>query len=204
MGKAKKILLNGIFNENPTFRLVLGMCPTLAVTTAAVNGVGMGLAATFVLICSNFVVALLKDFIPSKVRIPAYVVIIATFVSIVEMVMKAFIPSLYEALGIFIPLIVVNCIILARAEAFASKNTPVESILDGLGIGLGFTLALTLVASIRELIGNGTLFGLTIMGAGYEPELIMILAPGGFITLGLILALINKITAKLEQRKERV
>ena len=180
------------------------MCPTLAVTTAAVNGVGMGLAATFVLICSNFVVALLKDFIPSKVRIPAYVVIIATFVSIVEMVMKAFIPSLYEALGIFIPLIVVNCIILARAEAFASKNTPVDSILDGLGIGLGFTLALTLVASIRELIGNGTLFGLTIMGAGYEPELIMILAPGGFITLGLVLALINKITAKLEQRKERV
>jgi len=188
--------VNGILNENPTFRLVLGMCPTLAISTAAINGIGMGLAATFVLVGSNLVVSLLKDFVPSKVRIPAFVVIIATFVTMVQMFMKAFAPDLDRALGIFIPLIVVNCIILARAEAFAFKNGPIASVMDGLGMGLGFTLALTLLGTIRELLGNGSIFGFPIMGAGYEPALIMVLAPGGFLTLGLVLAFINKLSMK--------
>jgi len=186
--------MNGIIKENPTFRLVLGMCPTLALSTAAVNGIGMGLATTFVLVGSNVFVSLLKNFIPDRVRIPAFVIIIASFVTIVELVMKAYVPSLYEALGIYIPLIVVNCIILARAEAFASKNGVVASAVDGLGMGLGFTLALTLLAAIRELIGNGSIFGMQLMGAGYQPALIFILAPGGFFTLGLILALMNSLT----------
>jgi len=186
--------MNGIIKENPTFRLVLGMCPTLALSTAAVNGIGMGLATTFVLVGSNVFVSLLKNFIPDRVRIPAFVIIIASFVTIVELVMKAYVPSLYEALGIYIPLIVVNCIILARAEAFASKNGVVASAVDGLGMGLGFTLALTLLAAIRELIGNGSIFGMQLMGAGYQPVLIFILAPGGFFTLGLILALMNSLT----------
>ncbi len=194
--KLSRVFVNGILNENPTFRLVLGMCPTLAVSTAAINGIGMGLAATFVLVGSNLVVSLLKDFVPSKVRIPAFVVIIATFVTMVQMFMKAFAPDLDRALGIFIPLIVVNCIILARAEAFAFKNSPVASMMDGLGMGLGFTLSLTLLGSIRELLGNGSIFGFPVMGAGYEPALIMVLAPGGFLTLGLVLALINKLSMK--------
>ncbi|MBC8537809.1 electron transport complex subunit E [Christensenellaceae bacterium NSJ-63] len=193
---AGKIIKNGIIDENPTFRLVLGMCPTLAVTTAVSNALGMGAAATFVLICSNMVIALLRNFIPAKVRIPAYVVIIAAFVTIVQLLMKAFLPALDSALGIFIPLIVVNCIILGRAEAFASKNQVVPSILDGLGMGIGFTLALTLIATIREILGNGTFLGISLFGPGYPPALIMILAPGGFITLGLLLGLINKIMKK--------
>ena len=175
---AGKIIKNGIIDENPTFRLVLGMCPTLAVTTAVSNALGMGAAATFVLICSNMVIALLRNFIPAKVRIPAYVVIIAAFVTIVQLLMKAFLPALDSALGIFIPLIVVNCIILGRAEAFASKNQVVPSILDGLGMGIGFTLALTLIATIREILGNGTFLGISLFGPGYPPALIMILAPG--------------------------
>ncbi|MGI5850646.1 MAG: electron transport complex subunit RsxE [Caldicoprobacterales bacterium] len=194
--KASKAIINGIITENPTFRLLLGMCPTLAVTTAAINGIGMGLATAFVLIASNLVISLLKDFIPSQVRIPAYIVVAATFVTMTGMLMEAFVPALYESLGIFIPLIVVNCIILGRAEAFASKNSPLVAIADGIGMGLGFTLALTLLGIIREIFGAGTLFGLQIMPQAYNPAVIMILPPGAFLTLGLLLGLLNKLTAK--------
>ncbi len=194
--KPLAILKNGILDENPTLRLVLGMCPTLAVTTAASNGIGMGLAATFVLIGSNVLVSALRKFIPDKVRIPAFVVIIAMFVTIVQMVMKAYVPALDKSLGLFIPLIVVNCIILARAEAFASKNTVSASFFDGLGMGLGFTGALLVMATIREILGNGTFFGLSLFGENFQPMLIMVAAPGGFITLGLLLGLLNKLTMK--------
>jgi electron transport complex protein RnfE len=170
------------------------MCPTLAVTTAAINGIGMGLAATFVLVGSNLVVSLMKNLIPDKIRIPAFIVIIATFVTVVQLVMEATLPALYEALGIFIPLIVVNCIILSRAEVFASKNRPLASAIDGLGMGLGFTIALTILASFREILGNGTLFGMSIMGGGFEPALIFIMAPGGFVMLGFILAFLNSMS----------
>ena len=203
MNKVLKVLKNGLLDENPTFRLVLGMCPTLAVTTAAVNGIGMGAATTFVLICSNVLISLLKNFIPDKVRIPAFVVIIATFVTVTQQVMQAYLPDLYSALGLYIPLIVVNCIILGRAEAFASKNNPAMSFFDGLGMGLGFTAALTLIGAIRELLGVGTIFGLQIMPGGYNPAIIMILAPGGFMTLGLVLALINKLTQMFQRWKAR-
>ena len=189
------VFINGVLNENPTFRLVLGTCPTLAVTTSAINGIGMGLAATFVLVCSNIVVSCVRKLIPDKARIPAFIVIIATFVTIVQMVMQAFLPSLYDALGLFIPLIVVNCIILARAEAFASKNGPLISAVDGLGMGLGFTCSITLIGIIRELIGNGSVFGISLLGASYQPMLLFVLAPGGFITYGLVLGIINAITA---------
>lgn len=202
MKKLFNILKNGILNENPTFRLVLGMCPTLAVTTSAINGLGMGAAAAFVLICSNTVISLLRKFIPDKVRIPAFIVVICTFVTIVQLLMQAFLPSLYESLGMFIPLIVVNCIILARAEAFASKNPVLDSAVDGLGMGIGFTLALTLIGCIRELIGAGTVFGAALMPSGYEPMQLFVLAPGGFITLGLVLAAINAITNKIAQRNQ--
>lgn len=195
------VFVNGILNENPTFRLVLGTCPTIAVTTAAINGVGMGLAATFVLIGSNVVISLLRKFIPDKVRIPCFIVVICTFVTMIQMLMQAFLPSLYESLGIFIPLIVVNCIILARAEAFASKNSVVASAVDGAGMGLGFTMALTLIGSIRELIGNGTLFDLQILPTGYQPMLLLVLAPGGFIVFGLILGIVNAITAKIDANR---
>ena len=195
------IFMNGLLNENPTFRLVLGTCPTLAVTTSAINGIGMGLAATFVLVCSNVVVSLVRKLIPDKARIPSFIVIIATFVTIVQMMMQAFLPSLYEALGIFIPLIVVNCIILARAEAFASKNGPLHSAVDGLGMGLGFTCAITLIGIVRELIGNGSVFGINILGASYEPMLLFVLAPGGFITYGLLLGIINALTARHAAKK---
>jgi electron transport complex protein RnfE len=194
MANLRKTFLNGIIDENPIFRLMLGMCPTLAVTTAAINGIGMGLAATFVLVGSNLVVSLLKNLIPEKIRIPAFIVIIATFVTVVQLVMEAKFPELYEALGIFIPLIVVNCIILSRAEMFASKNRPLASVIDGLGMGLGFTIALTVLASFREILGNGTLFGMNIMGATFEPALIFIMAPGGFIMLGFILAFLNSLS----------
>jgi len=194
--KAKDVLLNGIIKENPTFRLVLGMCPTLAVTTAAMNGLAMGLAVVFVLTLSNLVISLLRNFIPDKIRIPSFVVVIAAFVTIVGMLMEAFVPALYKALGLFIPLIVVNCIILARAESFASKNNPYYSIIDGLGMGLGFTIALTILGSIREIIGAGSIFGIPLFGQGFEPAVIMILPPGAFITLGLLLGLLNKLDQK--------
>lgn len=187
---------NGLIDENPTFTQVLGMCPTLAVTTSAVNGLGMGLATTAVLILSNFVISLLRKVIPSKIRIPAYIVIIASFVTIVGMLLKAYVPALDAALGLFIPLIVVNCIILARAESFASKNGPIASIGDGIGMGLGFALALTILGSIRELLGNGSIFGFSLFGASFQPALIMILPPGAFLALGMILALINKMKSK--------
>lgn len=197
------VFVNGILNENPTFRLVLGTCPTIAVTTSAMNGLGMGLAATFVLIGSNVVISALRKVIPDKVRIPCFVLVICTFVTIVQMLLQAFVPSLYASLGLFIPLIVVNCIILARAEAFASKNGVVASAVDGLGMGLGFTLAMLLMGSIRELLGSGTIFGLTVFGASFEPMLLFVLAPGGFIAYGLLLGIINAISAKIAARKEK-
>ncbi|MBE5786462.1 MAG: electron transport complex subunit E [Clostridiales bacterium] len=198
-----KVLFNGIIPENPTFRLVLGTCPTLAVTTSAMNGLGMGAAATFVLICSNLVISLLRNFIPDKVRIPAFIVVICTFVTMVQLLMQAFVPSLYEALGIFIPLIVVNCIILARAEAFASKNGPAASAVDGLGMGVGFTLGLVILGAIRELIGNGSIFGANILGASYEPMLLIVLASGGFLTYGILLGVFNLIVKKMESKKNK-
>ena len=195
-----KVLFNGIIPETPTFRLVLGTCPTLAVTTSALNGLGMGAAATFVLVCSNIAISLLRKFIPDQVRIPAFIVVICTFVTMVQLLMQAFLPSLYESLGIFIPLIVVNCIILARAEAFASKNTPIASACDGLGMGIGFTLALTLIGTIRELIGSGSVFGFNVLGASYEPMLLIVLASGGFLTFGLLLGVFNLIVKKIEKK----
>ena len=197
------VFVNGILNENPTFRLVLGTCPTIAVTTSAMNGLGMGLAATFVLIGSNVVISALRKVIPDKVRIPCFVLVICTFVTIVQMLLQAFVPSLYASLGLFIPLIVVNCIILARAEAFASKNGVVASAVDGLGMGLGFTLAMLLMGSIRELIGSGTIFGAAVFGASFEPMLLFVLAPGGFIAYGLLLGVINAVSAKIAARKEK-
>ena len=197
-----RVFFNGIIPENPTFRLVLGTCPTLAVTTSALNGLGMGAAATFVLVCSNVAVSLLRKFIPDQVRIPAFIVIICTFVTMVQLLMQAFVPSLYDSLGLFIPLIVVNCIILARAEAFASKNPPLPSALDGLGMGVGFTLALTLMGAIRELIGNGSVFGMNVLGASYEPMLLIVLASGGFLTFGLLLGMFNLIVKKIETNRK--
>ena len=196
------IFLNGVITENPTFRLVLGTCPTLATTTSATNGLGMGLSVTFVLICSNIVISALRKFIPDKVRIPAFVVIICTFVTMLQLLLQAFVPSLYDALGIFIPLIVVNCVLLARAEAFASKNNPLASAFDGLGMGVGFTLALTVMGALREIIGSGSLFGLNIMGASYEPMLLIVMASGGFLTFGLLLGIFNLIVKKTENKKK--
>lgn len=190
-----KVFKNGLIKENPTFGQVLGMCPTLAVTTSAINGLAMGLATTAVLMCSNFAISVLRKCIPSKIRIPAFVVVIATFVSVVGMVLKAYLPDLDKQLGLFIPLIVVNCLILARAESFASKNGPVESIVDGLGMGLGFACALTTLGSVREIIGNGSIFNHVLLGASYKPALIMILPPGAFITLAFLLVAFKKLTA---------
>ncbi|MCC8171687.1 MAG: electron transport complex subunit E [Parabacteroides sp.] len=187
-----KILVNGIVRENPTFVLLLGMCPTLGTTSSALNGMSMGLATMFVLICSNVVISALKRWIPDQVRIPAFIVIIATFVTIVQMVMEAFVPDLYASLGLFIPLIVVNCIVLGRAEAFAAKNQVVASAFDGIGIGLGFTLALTLLGIMREGLGTGKFFGLTFMPEEFG-SLIFVLAPGAFIALGYLIALVNKL-----------
>ena len=184
-------LYNGIIKENPTFTQVIGMCPTLAVTTSVENAIGMGLATTAVLICSNAAISLVRKVIPSNIRIPAFVIIIASFVSIVELLLKAYLPSLYSSLGIFLPLIVVNCIILARAEAYAFKNTIISSALDGLGMGLGFTLSLTVLGTIRELLGTGKILNIAIMPVTYEPAIIMILAPGAFFTLGILMALLN-------------
>ena len=193
--KALNTVLNGILRENPVFALVLGMCPTLATTTSAINGMSMGLATTFVLICSNVVISLLKNLIPDKVRIPAFIVVIATFVTMVQLLMQAFLPAIYEVLGLFIPLIVVNCIVLGRAEAFAAKNTVGLSALDGLGMGLGFTLALTLIGAVRELLGTGCVFGLNLYSETYG-MLIFVLAPGAFIVLGYLMALVQKLLKK--------
>ncbi len=188
-----KHFTNGIVKENPTLVLLIGMCPTLAVSTSAINGMGMGVATMFVLTMSNLVISLIKNLVPNKVRIPIFVVVIASFVTIVQMTMEAFVPSLYKALGVFVPLIVVNCIILARAEAFAQKNTVLASILDGLGMGLGFTLALTILGAIREMLGNGSIFNIRFVDENASTILIFILSPGAFIALGYLIALINRL-----------
>lgn len=202
MSKNIKVFLNGLIKENPTFVQLLGMCPTLAVTTSLKNGIGMGLSATAVLVMSNILISMLRKLIPEKVRIAAYIVIIATFVTIIDLLLKAYLPSLAEQLGIFIPLIVVNCIILARAESFASKNTVIKSAFDGLGMGLGFTAALTLISAVREFLGTGTLFEIPIYGEIITPPAIITMAPGGFIVLGCLIALINYITSKRKGGRE--
>lgn len=199
MGNLKH-LTNGIFKENPSFVLVLGTCPALAVTTSAMNGIGMGAATLFVLVCSNLLISLLKNFIPDKVRIAAFIVIIASFVTIVDLVMKAYTPALYNSLGVFIPLIVVNCIILGRAEAFAQKNTPFASILDGLGMGIGFTLALFIMASLREVLGNGSIFDVKLVSENAKTMLIFILPPGAFLTYGYLIATMNLLKRKLKMQ----
>lgn len=190
-----KTFTNGLLKENPVFVLMLGMCPTLGTTTSALNGMSMGLATTFVLLCSNVVISLLKNLIPDKVHIPAYIVIIAAFVTIVQMAMEAYLPALYSSLGLFIPLIVVNCIVLGRAEAFAAKNNPLASLMDGLGIGLGFTLGLTILGAVRELIGTGAVFSFRVFPENYG-VLIFVLAPGAFIALGYLIAIINSFKTK--------
>lgn len=191
-----KTFTNGIIKENPIFRLLLGMCATLALSTQAINGIGMGAAVTFVLVCSNVFVSMLRKIIPNTVRIPCYVVVIATFVTIVQMVMKAYLPALDKSMGVFIPLIVVNCVILGRAEAFANKNSVALAAADGLGMGLGFTIALTFIGIVRELIGAGTIFGISILGAWYQPMILVILPPGAFIVLGLLMGGLNKLQEK--------
>ena len=196
MKELRKIFMNGIIDENPTFRMVLGTCPTLAITTAVSNGIGMGLATTAVLVCSNLFISLLRKVIPDEIRIPAFIVVIATFVTIVQLVIKAFLPALDAALGMFIPLIVVNCIIFGRAEAFAFKNKPLASVADGLGMGLGFTCAITLICAVRELFGAGTLLGMQVMPAGYMPMDLLVKPAGGFIVFGLMMALMNKLLPK--------
>ena len=198
---AFKTFLNGLIKENPTFVLMLGMCPTLAVTTGVINGIGMGLSTTAVLICSNIVISMLRKFIPNKIRIAAYIVTIAGFVTVVEMLLKAYVPALSESLGIYIPLIVVNCIILGRAEAFASKNGVVASMFDGIGMGLGFTCALTLIAAVREILGAGTFAGIKLFGDSFQPMSIMILPPGAFLTLGILLAVITAVAKKISANK---
>ena len=189
-----RIIINGIIKDNPTFVLVLGMCPTIGTTTSAINGMGMGLATTFVLILSNVFISMFAKMIPDKVRIPAYIVIIASFVTVLQLLMQAYVPDLYAALGLFIPLIVVNCIILGRAEAFANKNTPLDSALDGIGIGLGFTLALTFIGLVRELLGSLSLFGMK-LGEG-DGMLAFVLAPGGFLVLGYLMVIFRKLINK--------
>ncbi len=196
MEKKNSVLMNGILYENPTFVQLLGMCPTLAVTTTLQNGLGMGLSATVVLTMSNILISLLRKIIPDKVRIAAYIVIIAAFVTIVQMVLEAFVPSLYSSLGIFIPLIVVNCIILARAEAYASKNSVAKSALDGIGMGLGFTGALCIISAVRELLGQGTIWGIKVYGGAIQPIAIIGMPPGGFIVLGILIALISYLSSK--------
>ncbi|MDD6908281.1 electron transport complex subunit RsxE [Phocaeicola faecicola] len=187
-----KVLMNGIVKENPTFVLLLGMCPTLGTTSSAINGMGMGLATLFVLVCSNVVISLIKRLVPDMVRIPIFIVVIASFVTLLQMVMQAYVPALYATLGLFIPLIVVNCILLGRAEAFAAKNNPVASFFDGLGMGLGFTIALTLLGGVREFLGTGKLFNITVMPEDYG-MLIFVLAPGAFIVLGYLIAIVNRL-----------
>lgn len=190
-----QLITKGIIKENPTFVLVLGMCPTLGTTTSAINGLGMGVATMFVLILSNIAISLIKNLVPDKVRIPSFIVVIASFVTVVQLLMEAFVPSLYATLGVFIPLIVVNCIILGRAEAFASKNNALDSALDGLGIGLGFTLSLTVIGAVREILGGGSVFGVSLGISDFTP-LIFVLAPGAFLVLGYLMVIFNKLTAK--------
>lgn len=198
--KPMAILKNGIFTENPTFRIMVGMCPTLAISIAVIDGIGMGLAATFVLVGSNIMTSALRNFIPDKVRIPAFVLIIATFVTIVQLLLKGFVPALDKSLGIYIPLIVVNCIIIARAEAYAYKNGVVASLFDGIGMGLGFTLALTLLAAIRELFGAGSFAGIKLFGEGFQAVAYLVTPPGGFITLGLMLGFINWLSLRKQKK----
>ena len=203
MKEKLKVFSNGLLKENPSLRLVLGTCPTLAVTTLAVNGLGMGLAATFVLVCSNIAISALRKIIPDKVRLPAYITVIATFVTVLQMLVKAFVPALDSALGIFLPLIVVNCIILGRAEMFASKNSIGLSALDGLGMGLGFTGTLVVMGSVREVLGAGTLFGIQVMPAAVDPMTVFITPPGGFFVFGCLMALVIWIEIKTNNRKVR-
>jgi electron transport complex protein RnfE len=198
-----KEFTKGLWAENPVFRLVLGMCPTLAITTSASNGIGMGLAATFVLVCSNVLISALRNFIPRKIRIPGYIVIIATFVTVVDLVMNAYFHELHKSLGIFIPLIVVNCIIMGRAEAYAGKNGVFFSLLDGLGMGLGFTISIVVIGMIREIIGFGTIFGTPVMSPSYIPFLLIVLPPGAFILLGTMLGVMNRIEIALARRAGR-
>lgn len=203
MNKCTERIYNGIIKENPTFVMMLGMCPTMAVTTAAINGIGMGLATTAVLIMSNMLISMLRKVIPDKVRMPAYIVIVASFVTVVEMLLEAyFYESLYKSLGIYIPLIVVNCIILGRAEAYAAKNDVVSSIFDGVGMGLGFTVGLLVIGAARELIGSGKLFGLTVLPSSYEPMSIFVLAPGAFFVIAILTALQNKFNAPSASNKK--
>ena len=197
MNRCTERLYNGLVKENPTFVLMLGMCPTLAVTTSATNGVGMGLSTTVVLVLSNMLISMLRKIIPDSVRMPAFIVVVASFVTIVQFLLEGFVPSLNDALGLYIPLIVVNCIILGRAEAYASKNPPIPSLFDGMGMGLGFTLSITILAAFRELIGAGTVFGVKVMPKAYEPATIFILAPGAFF----VLAFLAAIRAKLQDKK---
>ena len=199
-----KTLTNGILRENPVLVLLLGLCPTLAVTTSAINGFGMGVSTMAVLICSNAVISMLKSVIPNKVRVPAYIVVIAGFVTIVQMLLKAYVPTLDAALGLYIPLIVVNCIIFGRAEMYASKNKVVDSVLDGIGMGIGFTLALTLIGLIRELLGSGNAFGFAIAGSEFSPMMIFMLAPGGFFVLAIIIATINWLTKGQAIKKKEI
>ena len=189
-------LINGLIKENPTFILMLGLCPTLAVTTSASNAIGMGLSSTAVLVMSNLLISLLRNIIPDKVRMPSYIVIVASFVTIVQFLLQGFVPAVYDSLGIYIPLIVVNCIILARAESFASKNGVVDSIIDGLGMGVGYTIAMVVLSSVREILGNGTLLGINILPEAYEPMMIMVQPPGSFIALGLLIGLVNYLSRR--------
>ena len=200
MNKAAERLYNGLVKENPTFVLMLGMCPTLAVTTLAVNGIGMGLTTTVILALSNVMISALRKVIPDGVRMPAYIVIVASFVTIVQFLLQAYLPNLYDSLGIYIPLIVVNCIILGRAEAYASKNPVIPSFFDGLGMGLGFTVGLSAIGIVRELIGSGKIFGFQVMPSAYEPVTIFILAPGAFLVLTLLVALQNRVKRSLEKK----
>jgi electron transport complex protein RnfE len=197
--KAFTVLVDGLINENPTFRLLLGMCPSLAVTTMAKNGLGMGAAATFVLVGSNLVISLIRKIVPDKVRIPAYITVIAGFTTMVHLLMAALLPELNKQLGIFIPLIVVNCIIFARAEMFAQKNGPVLSVLDGIGMGAGFTIAITVIGSVREILGAGTWMGIPVTVNLFEPAIMFILPPGGFLAMGFLVALFNKLTKKKKE-----
>ena len=199
----KKQFRDGLVTNNPVLVQLLGMCSTMAITTTLFNGIGMGISVIIILTCSNIVISLVRKLIPDQIRIACYIVIVAGFVTIVDLLMQAYLPSLSESLGVFIPLIVVNCIILARAEAFASKNTPLASAADGLGMGIGFTLALTLMGSIRELIGNGSVFGFNLLGASYEPMLLIVLASGGFLTFGLLLGVFNLIVKKIEKNRAK-
>ena len=201
--KYARQFVSGIIDNNPTLVQLLGMCQTLATSTSLENAIGMGLAATAVLAASNVVISLLRKLIPQKIRIAAYVVIIASFVTVIDLLMQAYLPSLSKSLGLYIPLIVVNCIILARAEAFASKNSVLPSFVDGLSMGVGFTLALSAIAVVREILGNGTIYGISLFGASFQPAAIMIMAPGGFLTLGLIIALVQKLRQRAEGKERR-